>query len=188
MIDEVSKRLPTFSEGVPVTLADGRRWHLRRPAIRVEPVMTAGEVTEVRVGLVGVPDYDGLCAVLYGEGGASAVRGWSVRFSIAVILLRGNYALSDSDYESLLSWSEGCPDSAAAWETIVQLLPRHRPKTRARRLMLAAALVGLTGEVDLSLACDLAGVLEWSGRLPPASQWIPAVRAAGELRRLEGMF
>ena len=91
MIDEFGRRLPGFVEGVAVTLADGRRWHLRRPAIRVEPVMTAGEVTEVRVGLVGVPDYDGLCAVLYGERGGSAKAAWSVRFSIGVLLLRGNY-------------------------------------------------------------------------------------------------
>ena len=42
--------------------------------------------------------------------------------------------------------------------------------------MVACALVGLAGEVDLSLANDLAGVLEWSGRLPPASQWVPSVR------------
>ena len=54
--------------------------------------------------------------------------------------------------------------------------------------MVACALVGLAGDVDLSLAVDVAGVLEWSGRLPPASQWVPAVRAADELRRLEGMF
>ena len=54
--------------------------------------------------------------------------------------------------------------------------------------MIACALVGLSGEVDVSLAVDLAGVLEWSGRLPPASQWVPSVRLAGELRKLEGMF
>ena len=128
MIDEVSRRRPDFSPGVSVTLADGQRWHLRRPAIRVEPVMASGEVTAVLVGLSGVPDYDDLCAELYGERGGSVVSGWKVRFSIGVILLRGNYSLSDSEYMSLLSWLEDCAVCRDAWETIVDVFLGVSPK------------------------------------------------------------
>ena len=90
--------------------------------------MTAGEVTEVKVGLVGVVDYDGLCAVLYGERGHSARAGWTVRFSIGVLLLRGNYELTDSELSSLLTWTADCPVSADAWETIVDVFTGVCPK------------------------------------------------------------
>ena len=46
-------------------------------------------------------------------------------------------------------------------------------------------VAGLTGEVEMGLAGELAEVLAWSGRLPPLADWLPSAKAAADRARLE---
>jgi hypothetical protein len=56
-------------------------------------------------------------------------------------------------------------------------------------LSLACRVAGVScDEIDLGEARDLARVLVWAGRLPGADEYVPAVRAAEDLKRLEAMF
>jgi hypothetical protein len=49
-------------------------------------------------------------------------------------------------------------------------------------------VAGLTGEVEVGLARELAEVLAWSGRLPPLADWLPSAKAAADRARLEALF
>jgi hypothetical protein len=49
-------------------------------------------------------------------------------------------------------------------------------------------VAGVSGELVVGLARDLADVLVWSGRLPPISDWLPAARAAAERAAVEALF
>ena len=139
MIDERSRRRPDFAEGVPVTLADGQVWHLRRPRLTVAPAMDDDSVSGVKVGLEGLPDFDGMAAVLCGEVPAAADHGWSVRFQAGVALLRANYELAAGELQHLLAMTIGDPRSEAAEDAIVDTFlgrkrsPKVGPVTSSER-------------------------------------------------------
>jgi hypothetical protein len=102
MIDEMSRRRPSFQPGVPVTLSDGQEWHFRRPRLTVSPAMTDGQVAGVTIGAEGVADYDHLASILTGEFAVPTEAHWAARFTAAVAMLRSNYTLGDEECAELL--------------------------------------------------------------------------------------
>jgi hypothetical protein len=106
-IDEASRRRPDFAEGQPLELRDGQVWHLRLPTLVVSPTFVDGRVADIHVGPEGVPDYDRLAAVIYGEERVKNREYWEVRFRVAAMLLTANYRLEDAELSELLSFRRG---------------------------------------------------------------------------------
>ena len=78
---------PGFSEGYRVTLADGQEWTLPKPKIRFKPKIVDGKV-EIGGGPSFGPEFDDKLDILFGVVDAEPVERLSVKFEVAVRLLR----------------------------------------------------------------------------------------------------
>jgi hypothetical protein len=116
-IDEAARRRADFRPGQPLVMRDGQAWSLRLPSLRVTPDFRGPEVV-VRVGPEGVPDYDELAAILYGETRVPAREYWAARFRVGSILLRANYDLGDAELAALLSVVKDDPEDEGRLQVI----------------------------------------------------------------------
>ena len=98
MIDELSKRRPTFDEANshPVTLGDSQTWHLPKPVVRHRPVFKGGNADYARA----VNDDPELALVKTIEEEDSYI---SIA-NMAAWLLGKNYDLSDDDLGDILTY------------------------------------------------------------------------------------
>ena len=141
------------------------------------------------LGLVGLPDYDELAAVLCDEVTVTPERAvpsgsrsrwrcsgrtttWATP-SLAYLLAA---ARRTPPTRSVPGRSPRC-----SW-------PAIGPKSRARHLQLAGLLCGLTGECDLELLQDLATELEATGRLTPLPAAVVRRREQEQRASLESIF
>jgi hypothetical protein len=49
-------------------------------------------------------------------------------------------------------------------------------------------VAGVSGEIDVGLAYELAAVLVWSRRLPPPADWLEGLRSMRDRKQLEAIF
>jgi hypothetical protein len=117
---EESKRRTGWIPGVPVILADGQEWHLRRPELELSPAMADGQVVGINAGLDGVEDYERMVSILEGETRVDVAELWRVRFEAAVVMLRPNYDLTDRELYGLLSVRPNLIEGEGRYAIIVE--------------------------------------------------------------------
>jgi hypothetical protein len=132
MLNEAERRKPEFSEGYPVTMADGQRWILPKPRHRFRPKIVAGRV-EIAGGATFGPESDGDLEILYGVVDVEPGEFLRIKFAMAVRLLLANYTLSDDEVAELVVLEPGDPASDERWtqmtEAIMGIVPKPSPAT-----------------------------------------------------------
>jgi hypothetical protein len=130
MLDEKALRRPGFSEGTPVTMADGQVWTLPKPRFRFKPKIVDGRV-EIGGGATFGPESDGDLEILYGVVDVGAEEFLRVKMAMAVRLLRANYELTDDDLGDLLVLEPGDAASDDRWtaisDAVAGIAPKHSP-------------------------------------------------------------
>ncbi len=127
MRDERALRRPGFSEGHPVTLADGQEWTLPKPRIRFKPKVVDGRV-EVGGGPSFGPEYDTQLDILFGVADVEPVEQLRVKFEMAVRLLSANYDLTPEDFAELIVLEPDDPASDDRWEQLTRAIMGIGPK------------------------------------------------------------
>jgi hypothetical protein len=127
MLNEMERRKPEFSEGYPVTMADGQKWTLPKPRHRFKPKIVAGRV-EIAGGATFGPESDGDLEILYGVVDVEPGEFLRVQFAMAVRLLLANYALSDDEVAELIVLEPDDPAAAERWTELTKAITGVAPK------------------------------------------------------------
>ena len=94
MMDERSKRRPSFSEGAKILMADGQEWSLAKPS---SEMLGSAQFKAFTRGLLEAEDRSDLLRA---------------EFALAINLLTSNYDLGPNDLQSLLGFRRGSPELA----------------------------------------------------------------------------
>jgi len=130
MRDEKSLRRAGFTEGSPVTLADGQAWTFPRPRLRLRPKIVDGGRVEIAGDRTFGPEFDSKLDVLFSASDDGS-GGWdrlAVEFELVVKLLLANYDLAPVDVEELLVMEPGEPSSDARWAELEDVVLGASPK------------------------------------------------------------
>jgi len=130
MLDEKGLRKPGFSDGYPVTLADGQVWVFPGPRLRLHPRIGADGRVEIAGGRTFGPEMDSKLDVLFSASDDGS-GGWDrlgVQFEVVVRLLLANYDLAPVDVETLLVYEPGDPASDQRWDEILEVVLGAAPK------------------------------------------------------------
>lgn len=109
-LNEVRRRRPNFSGGIPVRLDDGQEWWFPRPLMEIRPDFTGVEPSLTTWGA----EYDQMIKASADTLMAIAQK-W---FRIARFMLQKNYILTDADLQILLAYRTEDEANQNAWKTI----------------------------------------------------------------------
>ena len=119
LIDESTRRLVTFSGGIPIVLADGQPWSFPRPFLEIIPTFGDNGSVETEFSTTLGPDFDVLMAAYESacdsESNKDAIL---CLMALAAHMLRLNYNLSNADLAILLRWRMGDSASDNCWTAI----------------------------------------------------------------------
>jgi hypothetical protein len=127
VLDEKALRKPGFSEGYPVTMADGQAWVMPKPRIRFKPRVVDGRV-EIGGGATFGPESDGDMEILFGAADVEPAERLRVKFAMAVRLLASNYDLKPDDFAELIVLEPGDEASDERWDQLNQAIMGIAPK------------------------------------------------------------
>jgi hypothetical protein len=130
VLNEKERRRPEFVEGDWAELADGQLWCFPRPRIRFRPIIVDGKV-EVGGGRTFGPEYDESLSILLGTKDAEPIDVLTVKFDMAIRLLRTNYTLSDNEVCDLISLDPDDEDSTERFRVVGRILAGIAPKPLA---------------------------------------------------------
>lgn len=136
-LDEKASRRPEFVEGVPIILADGQPWHLRKPLVRFVPSDTSESGFTLCLTLAGDDGFTALAAkrdAVFAEGDATIGDIAGIELALGRALLRANYDLSATQVASLIQFSydrEADPDGWGIRDQVMDVvMGRSDPKAR----------------------------------------------------------
>ena len=125
LLDEVALRLPTFTEGVRLKLADGQEWEVPRPRFALFPMFDADGSVRVASKTTFGPELE-----YFLEGDRNEedpLEDIGRRFKIMVKLLQANYDLKPEDLGRLLEFNMADPFLAEIWRGIGRVLIGQDP-------------------------------------------------------------
>ena len=153
MVDELLRRRSYFRDGRKIRLADGQIWTLPAPT-------TESEWTAAHLGpSIQVSSERSLEA-------ENASGQHLAELAFAIFLLGHNYCLSPMDYERLLDFVPGSPDSRDA-----QRAPFHRTSQEHIYTYLTTYGADLNGRQDLPTQRRSSRLMAWLRNHSPSRWW-----------------
>lgn len=126
-LNEVELRKTEFREGIAVLMADGQRWHIRKPKIRIGFTEIAGE-SDVKRTISFGQAYDHYINTIYGGEDVDGYEKLKAEFAVLAALLRENYELTSEQLSELIAMDIGDEASEDRWNEIRNALTGIAPK------------------------------------------------------------
>lgn len=126
-LNEVELRKPGFREGYALMMADGQRWHIPKPRIRVKLLERENESSILQRPAFG-DAYEQSIDILFGVEEATNWKRLETRFKLMAALLRENYELTPQNVSELLILEVDDEKSDERWEEVEDALLGIQPK------------------------------------------------------------
>lgn len=124
-LNETELRKPEWAEGEWIVLADGQKWSIPKPTIRVRPRFDGAQVDLSATTTFGAAFDSMVEEIDNAESGADRIR---ALYRLAIALLERNYNLQPDDYGNLLEFTIGDEQGEGMLGDIYNVAVGNAPK------------------------------------------------------------